>query len=117
MTPTPKDNRMEGGLENRDRAIEPHDSKARLSSISPRTWKFCKYTVHATFKIEPFLALSRSVKLKFPSKKSLKTEFYPSKKGVIYINISKRRMTFETTHPYKFVKMLKFLYYKFQLII
>ena len=89
MTQTPKYNSMEGGLGNQDRAIEPHDSKARLSSVSPRTWKFHKYKVHATFKIEPFLALPRSVKLKLPSKKNLKTEFYPSKKGVIYINISK----------------------------
>ena len=59
MTPTPKDNRMEGGPENRDRVIEPHDSKAQLPSVSPRTWKFRKYKVHATFKIEPLLALPK----------------------------------------------------------
>ena len=78
MTPTAKDNSMEGGPKNRDSAIEPHNSKARLPSVSPRTWKFHEYKVHATFKIEPFLALPISVKLKLPSKKKLKTEFYPS---------------------------------------
>ena len=78
MTQTPKDNSMEGGPENQDRVIEPHDSKARLLIVSPRTWKFCKYKVHAPFKIEPFLALPRSVRLKLSSKKNLKTEFYPS---------------------------------------
>ena len=57
MTPAPKDNRMEGRPGNQDRVIEPHDSKARLPSVSPRTWKFHKYKVHAMFKIEPFLAL------------------------------------------------------------
>ena len=72
MTPTPKDNRMEGGPGNQDRVIEPHDSKDRLPSVSPRTWKFHKYKVHAMFKIEPFLALPISVKLKFPSKKKIK---------------------------------------------
>ena len=59
MTPTPKDNRMEGGPGNQDRVIEPHDSKARPPSISPRTWKFRKYNVHATFKIKPFLDLPK----------------------------------------------------------
>ena len=59
MTPKPKDNRMEGGLGNRDRVIEPHDSKARLLSVSPRTWKFHKYKVHEMFKIEPFLAVPK----------------------------------------------------------
>ena len=84
MTPTPKDNRMEGGPGIRDRVIEPHDSKARFLSVSPRTWKFRKYKVHAEFKIEPFLALpkgsspSQKCKVKIPSKKNFKTEFYPS---------------------------------------
>ena len=59
MIPTPKDNRMEGGLRNRDRFIKPHDSKARLPSVSPRTWKFHKYKVHPAFKIEPFLDLPK----------------------------------------------------------
>ena len=59
MTPTPKDNIMERGLGNLDRVIEPHDSKARLPSISPRTWKLHKYKVHVMFKIEPFLALPK----------------------------------------------------------
>ena len=59
MTPTPKYNHMEGGPRNRDRAIEPHDSKSRLPRISLRTWKLRKYKVHATFKIEPFLALPK----------------------------------------------------------
>ena len=51
MTPTPKYNSMEGGPENHDRVIKPHDSKAQLPSVSPRTWKFHKYKVHAMFKI------------------------------------------------------------------
>ena len=97
MTPTPKYNRMEGGPENRDRVIEPHNSKSRLPSISPRTWKLHKYKVHVMFKIEPFLALPKGsspshkckVKIAFP-KKNLKLNFtLPIKKGVIYINISK----------------------------
>ena len=66
MTATPQDNRMEGRPGNQDRVTEPHDSKALLPSISPRKWKFCKYKVHATFKIEPFLALPISVNLKLP---------------------------------------------------
>ena len=70
MTPTPKDNSMEGGLRNRDRVIEPRDSKAQLPSVSPRTWKFRKCKIHATLKIQPFLALPRSVNLKFPPKKN-----------------------------------------------
>ena len=59
MTPTPKYNIMEGGPRNRDRVIKPHDSKDRFLIISPRTWKFCKYKVHAVFKIEPLLTLPK----------------------------------------------------------
>jgi len=70
---------------------------------------------------QPFqrvLALPRSVKLKLPFKKNLKFEFYPSnKEGYNLYQHFKRRATFEITHSYKFLKMLKFLCYKVQLII
>ena len=76
------------------------------------------------FKIEPFLVLpkgsspSQNVKLKFPFKKKLKSKFYPSnQEGHNLYQHFKRRATFEITHPYKFMKMLKFLCYKFQPII
>ena len=83
---------------------------------------------HITFiqrsKLNPFklfqrvLALSRSVKLKLPLKKKLKSEFHPSnEEGHNLYQHFKRRETFEITHTYKFLKMLKFLYYKVQLII
>ena len=84
MTPTPKCNSMEGGSRNRDSVIERHDSKARILSVSTRTWKFCKYKVHAAFKIKPFLALprgsipSQKCKVKIALQKNVKTEFYPS---------------------------------------
>ena len=64
------------------------------------------------------LALPRSVKLQLPFQKNLKSEFYPSnQEGHNLYQHFKRRETFEITHPYKFVNMLKFLCYKVQLII
>ena len=70
---------------------------------------------------QPFqmvLALPRSVKLKLSFKKKLKFEFYPSnKEGNNLYQHFNRSATFEIIHPYKFIKMLKFLCYKVQLII
>ena len=76
MTPTPKDNRMEGGPGGQDRVIEPHDSKARFLSVSPRAWKFCKYKVHATFKIEPFLALPKGSSPSHKCKVKISLQFF-----------------------------------------
>ena len=61
--------------------------------------------------------LTRSVKLKLLFKENLKSEFYPSnQEGHKLYQHFKRRATFEITHPYKFVNMFKFLFYKVQLI-
>ena len=73
----------------------------------------------AAFKIEPFTALrkgsspSQKCRVKIALKKKFKISI---NKGINYINIS-RRATIEITHSYKFLKMLKFLCYKVQLII
>ena len=63
------------------------------------------------------LSLPRSVNLKLPFKKILKSEFYPFDEGHNLYQDFKRKEKFEITHPYKFFNMLKFLCYKLQFII
>ena len=74
----------------------------------------CLKQIKSTFKINPF----QKCKVKIVFQKNLKSKFYPSNKERhnLYRHF-KRRATFEITHPYKFVNMLKFLCYKVQLII